>query len=213
MISIAALLLTAATAQTSDGIYKDSFDSGAACPASISGSTGTLTLRRISNILYLPSGVRNNVDVTEWDNIWGHIDALDGITSWPGVPGASPTIATIGKTEYVGAEFQVPANALLTLNGTFKHVMYGGGPNIDVAISQTCGDFQPAQQGCWVRDDPADDQPMLRWRMGSGSRYWCGLDPDTTYFMNIRFTDPHTTGPNCSGITCQSTIQQYIGGF
>lgn len=211
MIGITALLLAAATSQTSDGIYKDGLDSGAACPASVWTPNATLTLRHTSDIGYLPAGVRHNVDVTEWDNIWGHIDALDGITTWPGVPGASPTIKTIGKTEFVAAKFRVPAGEPNSLSGTFKHVMYGGGPNVDAAISRTCGDFQPMDQGCWVQDDPGDDQAMLRWHMGAGSRFYCHLDPDTDYYFNIRFTDPHTTGPDCAGLTCQTTIQQYIG--
>jgi hypothetical protein len=211
MIGITALLLAAATSQTTDGIYKDGYDSGAACPASVWTPSATLTLRSVSDIWYLPAGVRPRVDVTEWDNIWGHISALDGITTWPGVPGASPTIKTIGKTEYVAAKFHVPSGEPSSLNGTFKHVMYGGGPNIDAAISRTCGDFQPEDQGCWVQDDPGDDQAMLRWRTGTGSRFYCHLDPDTDYYFNIRFTDPHTTGPDCAGLQCQTTIQQYIG--
>ena len=211
MIGIAALLLAAATSQTSDGIYKDGLDSGAACPASVWTPNATLTLRHTSDIWYLPAGVRHGVDVTEWDNIWGHIDALDGITTWPGVPGASPTIKTIGKNEYVAAKFHVPPGEPSALSGSFKHVMYGGGPNIDAAISRTCGDFQPVEQGCWVQDDPADDRPMLRWHMGPGTRFYCHLDADTDYYFNIRFTDPHTTGPDCAGPVCQTTIQQYIG--
>jgi hypothetical protein len=213
MISIAALLLTAATSQISDGIYKDSFDAGAACPASISTPTGPRALRRTSDIWYLPAGIRRGVDVTEWDNIWGHIDAIDGMTTWPGVPGASPTIKTIGKAEYVAAQFHVPADALPTLWGSLKHVIYGGGPPIDVSISRTCGDFDPIEPGCWVRDDPNDDQIMLRWRLGTGNTFYCHVDADTDYFLNIRFTDPHTTGPDCAGVSCQTTIQQYIGGF
>jgi hypothetical protein len=213
MISIAALLLAAATSTTSDGIYRDSFDAGASCPASISTPTGPRTLRSTSDVFYSPAGTRAGVNVTEWNNIWGHIDALDGMTSWPGVPGASPTIQTMGKTEYVAAKFHVPADLPTTLTGTFKHVSYFGGPNVDVAISRTCGDFSPSDAGCWVYDDPGDDQPALRWRLGTGSRFYCHLDPDTDYFLNVRFTNPQATGPDCRGMACQMTLQQYIGGF
>src|SRR5215469_12818055 len=103
MITIAALLLTAATSVVSDGIFADGLDSGAACANTIDGSTGTLTLLRTSDIYYAPAGTRPRVDVTEWNNLWGHIDATDGMTFWPGVPGASPTIMTFGKTSYLGA--------------------------------------------------------------------------------------------------------------
>lgn len=215
MIHLAALLLASAVSQTSDGVFQDSFDAGASCPASISTPTGNLTLRRISDIWYLPGSghVRHNVDVTSWDNIWGHINELDALLLWPGASGASPTIRSIGKTEYVAAKFHVPGDVLSTLNGTFKHVLYGGGPNVDATISRTCGDFDTLEPGCWIHDDPANDEAMLRWRLSSGNRFYCHLDANTDYFLNIRFTDPHTTGPDCNGSICQSTIQQYIGGF
>lgn len=215
MIHVAALLLASAVSQTSpEDIFQDSFDAGASCPASISTPTGTLSQRSISDIWYLPNAhIRHNVDVTSFDNIWGHIDELDGLTLWPGVSGSSPTIRSIGKTEYVGAKFHVPDNALPTTNGMFKHVSYGGGPNIDATISRSCGDFDTVEPGCWVHDDPSNDIPMLRWRLSSGNNFYCHLDPDTDYYLNIRLTDPHTTGPDCSAFTCQTTIQQYIGGF
>jgi hypothetical protein len=215
MIHVAALLLASAVSQTTpDSVFQDSFDAGASCPATVSTPTGNVTLRTMSDIWYLPGNahVRHNVNVTEWDNIWGHINELDAVLQWPGASGASPTIRSIGKTEYVAARFHVPAGTLPSLNGTFKHVMYGGGPNIDATISRTCGDFDTAEQGCWVHDAPSNDYPMLRWRLSSGSRFYCHLDTDTDYFLNIRFTDPHTAGPDCNaGTTCQSTIQQYIG--
>lgn len=215
MIPIAALLLAAATSQTqpADGIYKDSFDSGASCPATIDSPNGPLNLRRISDIWYYPAGVRHTVDVTDFANIWGHIDALDGLTDWPGVPGASPTIKTIGRHEYVAAKFHVPPDALPTLNGTMKHVSYWGGPPIDVSISQTCGDFDPIEPACIGTNSHNDDNPVVRWKLGNGSRSYCHLDTDTDYFVNIRFTDPNANSADCSGSACQTTIQQYIGGF
>lgn len=216
MIQLAPLLFATALSQTPppDGLLQDGFDAGSSCPAVVSTPTGNVTLRGRSDIWYLPGvRIRHNVDVTAWDNVWGHIDELDGLTLWPGVPGASPTIHTVGRTEYVAAKFHVPALALPTLTGTFVHVSYGGGPNIDMTISRTCGDFRTVEQGCWVHDDPGDDAPMLRWRLGAGNRFYCHLDPDTDYFVNMRFTDPHATGPDCSGASCQMTVQQFIGGF
>jgi hypothetical protein len=213
---IAALLLATAVSQAQpDAIFHDGYDAGAACPATLLGSTGPLTLRRTSDILYLPgtAHVRRNVDVTQWNNIWGHIDELDDLMLWPGVPGASPTIRTVGKTEYIAAKFHVPLDALPTLNGTFKHVMYGGGPNVDATISRTCGDFETRDDGCWVMDAMSNDNPMLRWRVSSSNRFYCHLDPGSDYYLNIRFTNPQTTGPDCQGFACQMTFQQAIGGL
>jgi len=214
---IAALLLATAVAQTPpEAILQDSFDDGAACPATILGSTGPLSLRTMSDILYLPgtAHVRRNVNVTDWNNIWGHIDEFDDLMLWPGVPGASPTIRTVGKTEYVAAKFHVPLDALPTLNGTFKHVMYGGGPNVDATISRTCGDFETREPGCWVQNWESNDNFTLYWRINSTANLYCNLVPGGDYYLNIRFSDPETTGPDCRNDgTCQMTFQHQLGGL
>jgi len=211
MIELTALLLAAATSQTSDSIFSDAFDEPYVCPQSITTGTDTRTLRTVSDIFYADtSHVRHGVNISVFDNIWGHITELDGLTLWPGVAGASPTIKTIGKTEYVGAKFHVPANVVPLTNGSFKHVMYSGGPALDFSISRVCGDFEPVE-GCSVSDAAPDDFAMVRWRIGLGNRWYCGLEPDTDYYVNIRFTNRATTGPDCFGTTCYSTIQQYIG--
>jgi hypothetical protein len=210
MIPVAALLLAAATSQTADVVFNDSFEPYQ-CPETISSPTGTRSWRTYSDIFYLPNegNVRHAVDLTQYENIWGHITQLDGTTLWPGVGGSSPTIKTLGKHEYVGTKFHVPPDTLPNLNGFFKHVMYGGGPPIDFAISRTCGDFQPVQ-GCYVTNFPNSDNGMVYWRTGSGDNFHCALLSDTDYYINIRITDPNVTGPNCAGQNCWSTIQNYL---
>ncbi len=176
--------------------------SGGSCPA------GQAT---VSDIHYLPgSHIRHSVDLTLWDNIWGHISESDDVTPWPGVAGASPTIWTLGKTQYVGALFHVgdiPPTS--TLSGFYKNVSYGAGPNLDMAISTTCGDFAPPQPGCSVSNIPSADQPLVYWRMTAGGTFYCQLTPNTSYYLNVRFHDPNTTGPGCTGATCKTTIQHY----
>ena len=215
MIHIAALLLAAATSQTSDSLFQDGFNGGYAysCPESIATPTGTRTLRHTSDIIYLPNAghVRHGVTVTKWDNIWGHITELDGITTWPGVAGASPTIESLGKHQFIGAKFHTPPDMLPNLRGWYKHVMYGGGPPIDFAISRLCGDFDTAA-GCSATNAPANDNTMVSWRAnGTTTAYQCGLAPDTDYYVNIRISNPNVTGPDCSGEYCWSTIQNYLG--
>lgn len=169
------------------------------------------TRATISDIHYLPetSGqhVRHNVDLTLWDNIWGHITENDDVTPWPGVAGSSPTIWTLGKTQYVAAKFHVGATAPASLTGFYKNVSYGAGPNLDMSISPTCGDFAPAQQGCLRTDVPATDQGMVYWRMTNPTNFYCALTPNTDYYLNMQFHDPATTGPGCSGATCKTTVQ------
>jgi hypothetical protein len=172
------------------------------------------TRAQISDIHYLPetSGphVRHNVILTEWDNIWGHISENDDVTTWPGVAGTSPTIWTIPKTSYVAAKFHV-GTTTPTLSGHYTNVNYGQGPNLDMAISQACGDFAPAQAGCSVTDVPSTGAGLVYWRMINPSNFWCQLSPNTDYFLNVQFHDPNTTGPGCTGATCKTTIKNDYG--
>lgn len=164
----------------------------------------------VSDIHYLPeppAHVRHAVDLTLWDNIWGHLNESDNVIPWPGPNGASPTIATLQKTEYVAAKFHVPAGTLSTLSGFYKNVSYGAGPNLDMSISTACGDFAPAQAGCVVTDVPSNDQGLVYWRMVNPSNFYCQLTPNTDYFLNLQFHDINTTGPGCTGTACKTTSQ------
>jgi hypothetical protein len=176
-----------------------------ACP------TTPRTRAAASNIQYLPdSALRRNVDLTAWTGIWGFITAAGTTpTPWPGVPGASPTILTIGKTQYVAAKFHVGAVAA-TLSGQYVDVSYGAGPAIDAAISAACGDFAPAGAACHTTTAIASqDQIFLPWKAAPGNAAHCGLAPNTDYYLNIRFHDAAPTGPGCTGSTCRLTIQNF----
>src|SRR4051812_21480965 len=65
------------------------------------------TRATISDIEYLPAlpapHVRHNVDLTLWDNIWGHVNETDDVNPWPGANSSQPTIRTLQKTQYVAA--------------------------------------------------------------------------------------------------------------
>jgi hypothetical protein len=168
----------------------------------------------VSDIHYLPENngphVRHAVDLTLWDNIWGHISESDPVTPWPGVPGTSPTIWSIGKTQYVGALFHTTSS--LTLSGHYVNVSYGAGPNLDFSISPTCGDFTGGgQAGCLKTNIPSDGSALVSWRMHDPSSFWCALTPSSDYYLNVRFHDPATTGPGCSGDFCKTTIENYFG--
>ena len=167
------------------------------------------TRAMVSDIHYLPeppTHVRHAVPLTDWNNIWGHINENDNVTPFPGPVGASPTISTLGKTEYIAAKFNtgsLPAN----FSGFYKNVSYGAGPDLDMTISTACGDFAPAEPGCKATDIQSTDQAMVYWRMVNGTNFYCPLLPNTDYFLNIQFHDINTTGPGCSGATCRTTIQ------
>jgi hypothetical protein len=179
---------------------------GDSCPAA------PRTRATVSDIHYLPeppAHVRHAVDLTLWDNIWGHITETDNVTPWPGVSGASPTIWALGKTQYIAAKLHTGAFSS-TLAGTYIDVSYGAGPPIDMAISQTCGDFAPAV-ACLKTNVPSQDQFLVAWNMTSTDNFHCKLLPNSDYYVNVQFHDPNATGPGCSGDTCKITIQQIYG--
>jgi hypothetical protein len=173
---------------------------GDVCPSS------PRTRATVSDIHYLPeppTHVRHNVDLTLWDNIWGHVSETDNVTPWPGPSGATPTISTLGKTQYIAAKFHVGASPP-SVFGFYKNVSYGAGPNLDVSISTNCGDFTPSQQTCVATNKPANDAGMLYWSLTNP--VYCKLEPNTDYYFNVQFHDPNTSGPGCSGGTCRTTI-------
>lgn len=203
MIDVVALLLAASISGTTDVVFNNGFD-GDTCPA------GRITR---SDVTYASGGTRNNVDTTDFENIWGHATGSDPPLPWPGYPGTSPIIQDFTRDGYVAAEFHTPIVLPPTINGFFKSPSYPGGPNIDFAISEQCGDFYPDQSGCLASNTPQGDAPLVYWRVTSGA-FYCILQPDTTYYINIRLTNPETTDPHCDtdANTCPVHTLNYYGG-
>lgn len=170
-----------------------------------------LTRITTGNLFYPPSTtLRNNVDLTVWDNIWGHNTASDTLVPWPGFPGSNPVIKNFGKTQFLAAKLHTTSST--TLSGFYKNISYNGGPNLTMAISTTCGSFSPTQSACLKENVPASDQGMVYWRMSAGTSFYCHLDGNTDYYVNIKLADPAATGPNCSGSTCYVHVQNNYGG-
>ena len=175
--------------------------SGDACPVT------PRTRATTSDINYRPgTHIRHGVDLREWENIWGHLSDSDDGIPFPGPNGASPTIQTLGKNQYIAAEFDtgtLPTN----YSGAYTNVSYGAGPNLDMSISTACGDFAPTTPGCLATNVSSGENYLVWWRMVNGNDYTCALQPNTHYYLNLQFHDPATTGPGCTGNTCITTIQ------
>jgi hypothetical protein len=159
---------------------------------SCQGPAGLTRLTQ-SNITYGPVNLtaRPNVDVKEWNNIWGHGTPSDGVTPWPGVNGAGPVIRQFGRTNFLAAHFNTGAHGEPTY-GVLAYASNIGGPNVDIRISQTCGDFSAnaANPACLVQA-ASDDSPAIRWKFGTGNTgSYCNLLPNTDYYINIKFHDP-----------------------
>jgi len=140
------------------------------------------------------SGTRNNMDVTKFENIWGHINAVDNATLWPGVSGAQPAIIAWGKTQYVAAKFHVPAGQSTTANGWLGYGSYFSGPAITLAISTQCGDFTPVNPLCVTTRNGGES--FGKWRIVPNLN-GCPLTPGQDYFMNMRMENPQTA--DCGG--------------
>lgn len=150
------------------------------------------------NIAYPPHlATRNNVDLTVWENIWGHATTNDPTRAWPGVPGTSPIVKNMPRGSYIAAKFTVPSNAPSDWRGFYKNVSNFGGLSVDVSISQRCGDFTPVQQGCVNINVSPSDTGAMYWRMVNPTAFYCDLNPGT-YYLNIRNTNPNESNGNCS---------------
>ena len=203
MIDVVALLLAVSISGTTDVVFNEGFD-GDTCPS------GRINRSTIS---YGSGGTRSNADVTLFENIWGHAGSSDPALPWPGYPGTSPILEDFTRDGYVAAKFHTLAILPPTINGFFKSPSYPGGPNIDFAISEQCGDFYPDQSGCLASNTSQGDSPLVYWRVTSGA-FYCILQPDTDYYINIRLTDPPTNDPNCDDQhdTCPVHTLIYFGG-
>lgn len=186
-----------------------------ACPASITTSDGARTLLLTSGISYgVYPGIRPNVNLSQWDNIWGHNSTTDGTTPWPGVGGSSPVIRSFGRSQYVGAHFKT-RSSVTGLSGGFSNPSFAAGPNITMAISTACGDFSAnlPTAGCLRADVPTADANLVQWKFSTNAPgSYCNLQPNTDYYVNIMLTD-HLSTTECSAnaTTCFVAPVSYSG--
>jgi hypothetical protein len=207
MIDFATVFLLAASISgttdvlgDTDAIFHNGYD-GDNCPAG----------RVVRSDITYPlgsSGTRPNVDLTAFENIWGHLTNSDEPVMWPGRPGTSPIIDQFARTGYLAAKFHTPAGLPQTMRGFFKNANYPAGPNLDFSITQQCADFNPTQSGCLATDIIGGDVPMVFWQ-SSLSNFNCVLEPDTDYFVNIRLATPDND-PRCRGSACLVHTVSYV---
>ena len=190
MLSAALLVLAAAApGAVYDPVFHGGFEQSSSCPA------GRQLYSDIGYVGDNNSGdLRYHVDVTEWENIWGHATPYDSTAPWPGRGNSAPVIADFGKTTYIAAHFYVPPGAPLTWLGWITHTDYNYGHNLTAAISTECGDFSPSARACYI--EGMSGLPIVPWRTNTGS--FCRLQPNTDYYLNLRMTDPDEPSQTCS---------------
>lgn len=191
MLNTAALIAAYAMSAETDLVFRNGFDQLHSCPAN---------RVLVSDIFYPPnsSNVRRNALLETFEDIWGHMTPSDPAVPWPGLSGSSPVIKYVTRGGYVAALFHTPANLTSSQSGAYRNANNFRGPNIDFAISRDCGDFAPPDASCRATNFAASDEAVVTWRGGTSTAFFCGLAPDTDYFINVRFNDPNPTGPNCT---------------
>ena len=186
----AALFVLAMTPAGTDTIFQDGFDAGGSgdCPAGLQSSGdfaygGDNSLRN-----------RYNVDITSWDNIWGHATALDTVVPFPGRSNAVPIFLNVDPTKYIAAYFIVPATMQPNTYGWIAQTEYNHEADFTAAISTACGDFSPAAQTCYSAGIGGGN--LVPWAVPPPNTF-CPLQPGTGYYLNLKVGD--SSGCEASG--------------
>lgn len=192
-IACLSTVLLSAAAHAEDVVFWSEFEP-AGCPP------GRIT---VSDLLYYSAQnwpIARDVDLTEWDNLFGR--ALPGgpVTPWPG-EFVSVAIEDFDRDGYVAAHFTVPDGAAYA--GLINHATYLAGAELVGAISRWCGDFRHTEPRC-VREAGAGEA-LSRWRSSLTSGQ-CQLEAGEYYF-NIKLRDPDQQAPGCGSQTCEENLQ------
>lgn len=144
---------------------------------------------RTSDIRYPNSGnsLRYDVDLTLYENIWGHATNSDPLVPWPGGNGYTPVMMDFGINQFVAAAFHVPADFPNDLYGILGYTSYNSGPDMVVSYSQTCGDFNPPNPNCVTAVGPGE--LVKKWVVAPYAN-GCPLTPGSDYFINLKFSAP-----------------------
>jgi len=171
-----------------DTIFQDGFDAATACPAG---------RQALADFAYGgDNSLRNryNVDVTNWDNIWGHATALDAVVPFPGRANAVPIFLNFDPAGYVAAHFDVPIGMLPNTYGWIAQTEYNHEADLTAAISPVCGDFSPAAQHCFSQGTGGAN--LVPWSVPPPNTF-CALQPGVGYYLNLKVTD--SSGCEASG--------------
>lgn len=146
-------------------------------------------------------------DVTQFNSIWGRNAPGSNAIPFPGYQ-EFVVLKTLDKTKYIAAKIDVPLTGLdLSSNGIITHGETYPGPNLTVAISSTCGDFNPSSSIC-AATGVSGGQIAGKWKLPTATQTnGCVLTPGQSYYLNIKATNPAQTSSDCSGNICKVTVQ------
>lgn len=145
-----------------------------------------------------PTPVRTGVDVREYDNIWGHFNATDALVPWPGRNGSGPNIKNFQRTSFLAAHFHTGTD---TTRFGFWTAPYTSFLAMDMTVSTTCGDFTAAPSGCIATNVAAPGNTMVSWTFATNNQTKCILQPNTDYWVNVKYHDPNSNAGCAVGVT------------
>lgn len=199
LAALCALAAAASPARADELIFADGHDY-AGCPA---GRQIRADIGYRYNLT--DANVARNVDVTQADNIWGRTAPNGTILEFPWA-NYFAVIVNLQRDGYVAALWRVPPDAIAEITGMFSHGETMAGPNVDMSISQYCGDFEPGHAIC-LRTNTGPGGILTKYKMPEPPGFACPLVPGNSYFVNIRMTNPDAMHHDCDGATCTVTIQ------
>ncbi len=162
---------------------------------SCSGPAG-LTRVTYTDVYYgaYPANVRQGVNAQEWGALWGHFNPTDAELAWPARNGSQPTLISFRQNSYLAAHFKTGAS---TVPYGFFLFPFLAAPSMDMAISTTCGDFTATPSGCQATAGSSGGN-LVSWTFATNNPTKCILQPNTDYWVNMKYTDPNSTSV-CGG--------------
>lgn len=177
------------TAPSIGALFADGFDPPppAGCPQTINLDGVVKTLAKRSGIDYTLFGyARANVDLSEWNNIWGYNNSdPPPPLAWPGVSGSQPIIKTFRRDDYLCAHFRT-GNAPFSVP-LLNPTAYAS-PDLTVSVSSVGGDFSRylPTPGCLKQNVPNADVQIAFIQSGTTNpTKACNVQPNTDYYINI----------------------------
>jgi hypothetical protein len=144
----------------------------------------------------------NNINLTSYNDVWGRSTGAEpNLMPWPGDAVSQKFILYVPRTQYVAEKFHVPSSG--SGYGWYTVPEFFGNA-IDIAISTSCGDFNPSDASC----------KALNVSAGAGQVKWihnlnyigCHLNSNTDYYLNVRIADPNNSGPACNNNGCNLSM-------
>lgn len=169
-----------------------------------------LTRQMSGKVSYNDGNDRNNIDLTRFENVFGHDNQGGASRLWPGTQNINQRIF-IPRNNYVALQFTVPSNLHTDTRGQYRFEETAPTSSVmSITVSKACGDFSttptaPMTTKCILNGGALNS--ALTWgKTGLTAR--CQLEPGETYYLNIVHANLNTiTTSGCSVASCSNTIQ------